>query len=131
MAEGADDEDGVLTPEELDVTDDERVRELDDNRYFVSLDEGPTPEIDAPGEPDATPADDPGLVAELDGVPETYGVALAAKTESGVEEYVTASNSVVETFERAVLWYASQVGDADTPPEDVLRILVEESNLDV
>jgi hypothetical protein len=128
MPEGADDsDDGVLTPEELDVTDHERVREFDDNRYFVSLDEGPAPEIDAPASAD----DDPGLAAELDGVPETYGVALAAKTETGVDEYVTASNSVVETFERAVLWYASQVGDADTPPEDVLRILVEESDLDV
>lgn len=128
MVEGADRaEEGVLTPDELDVSEREDVQKLDDNRYFVSLDAGSTPEFERLD--DGDDADD--LVAQLEDARETYGLALAAKTESGVEEYATASNSVVETFERALVWYAAQVGDDDTPPEDVLRILLNESNLDV
>jgi hypothetical protein len=130
MVEGADrPDDGVLTPDELDVSEREDVRELDDNRYFVSLDSGAAPEFERLDEREEEEGDD--LVAELASTPETYGLALAAKTESGVEERVIASNSVVETFEHALVWYAAQVGDADTPPEDVLRILLEESSLDV
>lgn len=49
----------VLSPEELDITDDERVRELDDGRYVVSAGDPIAPSDPAgqvgPGNDDATP----------------------------------------------------------------------------
>ncbi len=128
-ADGVRDPEGVLSVDDIGVEHREDVRELDDNRYFVSLDSEPAPEFERPDEREDDAGDD--LVAELAATPETYGLALAAKTEAGVEEYATASNSVVDTFERALVWYAAQVGDENTPPEDVLRILLNESSLDV
>lgn len=40
------------------------------------------------------------------------------------------SDSIVETFEETLVWYARQVDDS-TPPEGVIRILLAEPDLDV
>lgn len=138
-------EEGVLEPDELDVERREEVREIGDNRYIVSTDEdggggdSPPPEApdpsaerrepgEEPTEPSArAPAADPTPLAALD---ERYVVDVTAKVDGGVAETRIGSDSIVETFEETLLWYADQIDDS-TPPEEVIRILLAESDLDV
>jgi hypothetical protein len=61
---------------------------------------------------------------------ERYAVDVAAKVDGGVAETRIGSDSIVETFEETLLWYADQIDDS-TPPEEVIRILLAESDLDV
>lgn len=152
--EGPDEsEDDVLEPEDLDVRNDDRVRQLDGNRFFVSTsDEG---EVDAPADdrlgtaargrpedPDR-PRDDPSapvgrdaggeqplrdVLADVDG---QYAIAAAARMDAGTAAYTAGTNNVAETFEAFLRWYAEQVGDGKTPDEEVLRILLAETDLDV
>ncbi|GAA0652290.1 DUF7500 family protein [Salarchaeum japonicum] len=129
-------EDGVLSPEDLDVEGREEVEEIGDGRYVVSTSEGrspdPRPADDLPGETDdsPTPAETPSAAAALSAVPEQYAAALAVKTDHGVADERFASNNVVDTFERALRWYAHRI-DPSEPPEDVLRVLLAESDLDL
>jgi len=138
-------EEGVLEPDELDVEHREEVREIGDNRYIVSTDEdgggggsapseAPDPSAERrapPAEPAApnarSPAGDATPLAALD---ERYVVDITAKVDGGVAETRLGSDSIVETFEETLLWYADQVDDS-TPPEEVIRILLAESDLDV
>lgn len=139
-------EDGVLEPEELDVERREEVREIGDNRYIVSTDEdgggggssmpdSPDPSTDrrtrppedTPDPSERAPATEPTPLAALD---ERYVVDLTAKVDAGVAETRIGSDSIVETFEETLLWYAEQIDDS-TPPEEVIQILLAESNLDV
>jgi len=131
-------EDGVLSPDDLDVSDREEVSELDDGRFVVSTEAGrspsprrPSPTLDAddsptpPETPESAPAEQ-----SLSAIPERYATAIAAKTDSGVADEQFASNNIVDTFERTLRWYASRI-DPEEPPEDVLRVLLAESDLDV
>jgi len=159
MARGPDDraenEDGrVLSPEELDITDDEHVAEIDDGRYVVSpndpIDEGsigaaassdqrsPPPEPDTdPAEPQ--PAAEPELSAEsvhefledeFEDAGSRYGFDVTAKFDGSVNQRRMVSNDVVTIFESLVLWYAQQI-DSTTPVEEVLGILLMEANVPV
>lgn len=138
-------EEGVLEPDELDVERREEVDEIGDNRYIVSTDEdddGGSPPQDATdpsaerrtqppddrAEPsDRSPGADPTPLAALD---ERYVVDVTAKVDGGVAETRIGSDSIVETFEETLLWYADRIDDS-TPPEEVIRILLAESDLDV
>lgn len=130
-------EDGVLAPEDLDVTDREEVSEIGDGRFVVSTEAGrspsprssPSPSVDESPTPSETPASAP-LGDSLSAVPQRYATVIAAKTDSGVADEQFASNNIVDTFERTLRWYASRI-DPEEPPEDVLRVLLAESDLDV
>ncbi|MEE6211113.1 hypothetical protein U3A55_13265 [Salarchaeum sp. III] len=129
-------EDGVLSPEDLDVEDREEVQQIGDGRYVVATNAGrspdPRPTGALPSEPDdsPTPEETPSATAALSAVPEQYAAALAVKTDRGVADERFASNNVVDTFERTLRWYAQRI-DASEPPEDVLRVLLAESDLDL
>jgi hypothetical protein len=138
-------EEGVLEPDELDVERREEVDEIGDNRYIVSTDEdddGGSPPQDATdpsaerrtqppddrtGPSDRSSGADPTPLAALD---ERYVVDVTAKVDGGVAETRIGSDSIVETFEETLLWYADRIDDS-TPPEEVIRILLAESDLDV
>lgn len=141
-----DSEDGVLEPDELDVEHRKEVDEIGDNRYIVSTDEddgggGSSPQDasdpaaerhtgppDDRAEPsDRSPGADPTPLSALD---ERYVVDVTAKVDGGVAETRIGSDSIVETFEETLLWYADRIDDS-TPPEEVIRILLAESDLDV
>jgi hypothetical protein len=142
----------VLTEEELDLTRHDNVDELDDGRYVVSTGSGPTsdeatearaderrarepePTVDESGaddEPDITEMD---VNAWLEDYYRTidaqYGFHVTAKFDDGVSRHQVASNDVVTSFESLLLWYAQHVGGG-TPVEDVLGILLAESNVSV
>lgn len=176
MTEDDPEDEGVLDPEDLDVRNDERVVELGENRFFVSLSEEPAgvqsePDPSRPADgtdpalgsmaddplpddqsrtrtgdesppsvgstaPQSEPANPPrtgesALRDALDGVDGTYAIAAAVRTDRGEAAHVIGTNNVAETFETFCRWYAAQVGDGRTTPEEVLRILVRESDLEL
>lgn len=145
---GADDprpDDGrILSPEELDIADDDHVEEIDDGRYVVSPDvradpapstsSDPTADASADPEPDAPAFSDASVHEWLhDDLADTnsrYGFDVTAKFGGTVSQQQMVSNDIVTVFESLMLWYARQV-DGDTPVEDVLGILLSKSNVPV
>lgn len=151
MSEDGPEDEGVLDTDDLDVRTDERVVELDENRFFVSTsgdapeprtgaparDAGPEPEA-ARSEADRTPlGDDPAAPAgdrplrdALEGVDGTYAIAAAVRTDDGTAERVVGTDNVAATFEAFVRWYAGEVGDGRATPAEVVRVLLRESDLE-
>jgi hypothetical protein len=137
----------VLAPEELDIAEDDHVTQIDDGRYVVSPETRPA---DDPREVDESPEETEQVdVAESAGGPDLdrgtvhdwladdlgratsrYGFDVTATFGDGVSQRRMVSNDVVTIFENLVLWYAQQI-DADTPVEEVLGILLLETNVPV
>jgi len=172
---GRPEEGPILSPEELDIADDEHVTQLDEGRFVVSpdarVDQQPGgkpgrqsqqsgPDTDRQREPDtqsqSTPAPGPSQSPE-DGRAETgtgtetaideervhewlresfagnssrYGFDVTATFDGSVSQRRMASNDVVTIFESLMLWYAQQI-DSDTPVEEILGILLMESNVPI
>lgn len=135
----ADDTEGtVLAPNELDITEDQHVVELDDGRYLIS----PEDEVDATQtvthtsasaetSPNPTPEADADaihgwLADRLESADARYGFDVTAVFEGTVVHQELFSNDVIATFENLLVWYAQHVS-GDTPVEDVLGILLAES----
>jgi hypothetical protein len=163
-----DDDGKVLSPEELDIAEDERVAEIDDGRYVVSSDDSrpSVPEDDTPSRErrgsvreatDAEAADRSRLAPQegtdregsgSDGdelteeavrqwlrqyVGDTnsqYGYHVTAKFDDATRQQHLVSNDVVTVFENLLMWYGQQL-DSQTAVEEVLGILLLESNMTV
>jgi hypothetical protein len=155
MSHGRDDPDAddgkVLAPEELDIADDEHVTQLDEGRFVVSPeartdddvgraaaaepDPDPEPEPVPDPEPDPEPELDSAAVhewlrEEMDSRDSKYGFDVTAKFDGDVDQQQMMSNDIVTVFESLLLWYARQI-DGTTPVEEVLGILLMESNVPV
>lgn len=133
----------VLSPDELDITEDERVAEIDDGRYVISSG-GSTPSVPDP-KPEPRPRPERQSAAG-DGVDSTavsrwlansfndngfsHGFDATVKVDGTVNRHRMVSNDVATTFETLVLWYARQVAGS-TPPEEALGLLLAESDLPV
>jgi hypothetical protein len=111
------DDEGVLSPDELPVADDDRVRRLDDDRYVVAVDEG-----DGPPAVDAD-----GSVAIPDGA---FALTARARATDRTDSLRVDSDDVTASFEALVRWYAALVAP-DEPPARVVATLVEHASLDV
>lgn len=116
-------EEGVLSPSELDIADNEYVAEIGEGRYVVSTDANP---------PDAQPphSSERGDHSSPDGSITRYSVDVEARIDDRRSNYRTRSDDVVTVFSDLVRWYAMQV-DSELPPDRVLRILVAESELPI
>ncbi|WP_181684796.1 DUF7500 family protein [Halorhabdus salina] len=173
-----DEDDGrVLAPEELDISDDEHVAEIEDGRYVVSPNDpigdvdgigtagsaaspSPDPVADAPDETEAsvpapstqTDADEAESVPTSSGqtgvdelteadvedwlrdsfesVGSRYGFHVTATFDGRVSQRRMMSNDVVTIFESLILWYAQHI-DSETPVEEILGILLTESNVPI
>lgn len=140
-------EDGaVLSPDDLDITAEESVVEIDDGRYVISpegvepsvtdqsmRERGPTrPDVETESRTQSLSEDDvhDWLEGRLEAADSKYGFDVTALFEGTVSQRALFSNDVVTTFENLVVWYATHVG-SDTPVEDVLGILLMESNLSI
>lgn len=144
---------GALDPDDLDIGDDEHVRELDDNRYVVSPDDPIAPgdresgsatteslRADATaraGADDAPDADDltddrvhAYLQEQLATADTAYALDVTARFDDSVGHHRLRSDDVVAAFESLLLWSARQLDDR-TAAESVLGILLTESNLAV
>ncbi|AWB27518.1 DUF7500 family protein [Halococcoides cellulosivorans] len=150
MPGGPDDEDdegGVLAPEELDITDDEHVAEIEEGRYVVSphdpigdLDVSkPSTTAQRAPEPREESAPDPvidrGAVEEFleQHMGETsarYGFHVTGTFDERVERREMTSDDVTAVFENLVLWYARHL-DRDTPIDEILGILLLEMTVPI
>lgn len=152
------DEGSVLAPEELDIADDDSVAEIDDGRYVIAP-EGASLDHDAvegnagssaesatatePAEQDGEATDPAQPQGRLDAaavrawleedvgtVSSRYGFRITATTEGAVGHQQMFSDDVGTVFDGLLMWYAQQL-DRETPVEDVLGILLLESNVRV
>ena len=132
----------VLDPDELDISDDDRVAELDDGRYVISANDA-TPKVPSPEETEPRRAPEPQQRPEVDGTAVsrwladsfqddgfTHGFDATVKVDGTVSRHRMVSNDVTATFETLVLWYARQVAGT-TPPEEALGLLLANSDLPV
>lgn len=142
----AEDDGTVLSPDELDISNEENVVELEEGRYVISPGGG-EPSVPERPEPSPEPAgSDPGegdsvadlteaefhewIETRLEAADSKYAFDVTASFEGRISQKAMFSNDVVTTFENLVVWYAHHAG-GDTPVEDVLGILLVESNLSV
>jgi len=149
MARGSDEpnpEDGkILSPEELDIADDEHVTEIDEGRYVVSPNERTDDSYgNKPSNPARAPEPDPEpatpefsdanvhewLAEQMADTNARYCFDVTAKFDGDVDQQQLASNDIITVFETFMLWYGRQM-DGSTPVEDVLGILLSESNVPV
>jgi hypothetical protein len=140
--EGEPEEGRVLAPEELDISDDDHVTQIDEGRFVVSPDTRPVDdsaaEAGTPTEQEPTPTEGPldratvheWLADDLIGANSRYGFDVTATFGEGTTQRRMVSNDVVTIFESLVLWYAQEL-DRDTPVEEVLGILLSESSVPV
>ena len=139
------DEGKVLSPDELDITDDERVFELDEGRYVISASGEPTEVREAidsrSSQPASAPAEPPGtevgedearrwIADYVSGSRSQYGFDITAKFEGSVIRHELFSDDVVTTFENLLGWYGHHLG-GETPLDEVLGILLMEANVQV
>lgn len=138
-------DDGVLTPEELQLEDD-RVDELGDNRYLVRPDDSNAANALAASEdPTITTPTDSSHLTQLESgasggereasdrladAAAPHGVDIALKTDGEVAEYRATSHDVREVFVDLLTWYADQLDD-DLSPEEALQVMLTASDLDV
>lgn len=149
-AGGNADEGPILSPEELDISEDDHVRELEDGRYVVSPD-GPISDP-VPSPPDGREAAGPTragpsgpeasaatldqdavhdwLARSFEDTTSRYGFDVTATFDGRVAQRRMASNDVTTIFESLILWYAQQI-ETDTPVEEVLGILLMESTVPI
>jgi len=137
----------VLSPDELDISDEENVVEIEEGRYVISPGsrEPKVPSgLKDPPDRSGMEGEDSGdsgaeltetdvhewIEARLAGADSKYAFDVTASFEGHTSQKALFSNDVVTTFENLVVWYATHAG-GDTPVEDVLGILLVESNLSI
>jgi len=134
--------DRVLDVSELDITEDERVHELEDGRFVISTDGPPnvtdvdTDSTDAETNASAAAGGDvedapvesgrKRFATELSSADPTYVVEGRAVVGGSASQTRVETSDVVDGFDHLVEWYAEAVGPG-TPPSETLGILVAES----
>ena len=138
-------EDGkILSPEELELKDDEHVTQIDEGRYVVSPEvrDGGSDYGGQPSMPESEPEPEPDtpeftganvhewLAEQMADSNASYGFDVTAKFDGEVDQQRLTSNDIVTVFETMMLWYGRQM-DGSTDVQDVLGILLSESNVPV
>lgn len=142
----------VLSPEELDISDDDHVAEIEDGRFVVSSQEGkppapPTDATDSGGDDDGSdpPASAGRTEANVDlderevrrwlaeraeDVDARYGFHVTATFDDDVRHRQLFSDDAVTVFEGLLLWYV-QGFDRSTPVEEAIGLLLVAGNMPV
>lgn len=133
----------AFDPDELDFSEDERVRELDEGRYVVSAsDDPPNPppkssdaEEDEAADPRSNRSREPRrgevtagdvsrwLAASFKNDGFSYGFDATLSTADDVVRHRMVSNDVTTTFDTLLTWFVRNVGE-DAPPPEALGILL-------
>jgi hypothetical protein len=130
---GPNDDEGVVDPEDLDITKNEEVDELRDGQYVIATGNATTDDLDLEGlqddldagtEPAASRDTDirAALVDELSSLDSANGFVVAGRFDGDVDIHRSASDDPAAVFGDLVEWYASNVDDR-TPEAEVLGIL--------
>jgi len=148
-----DDADDVLDPDDLDITSDERVEQLDEARFVISSGGRPNVSDDAApsdvaerssaGDDDSDDGSSDADGSSDDDVDDaavsrwlatsfaengfSHGFDATVKVDGSVSRHRMVSNDVTATFETLVLWYVRQVSGT-TPPEETLGLLLASSD---
>jgi hypothetical protein len=159
MVTGGDggDDGRVLSPEELDIEEQDEVATIGDDRYVIGADGEPA----ASGDSDADPATQPEptgdgqaevttdpqqaepadpqitgrdvkewLAAELESHDSDYAYHIAAKYGDDIAHQQMATDDVGAAFDGLLVWYARQVA-GNTPVDEALGILLGESSVQI
>ncbi|WP_380675632.1 DUF7500 family protein [Salinigranum sp. GCM10025319] len=127
---GPNDEEGVIEPDDLDITNNEEVHELRDGQYVIategtSVDDLHTmdDELDD-GSRTADPPADPrsALVDHLESMSTANGIVVAGRFDGEVDVHESTSDDPGAVFGDLLAWYARNV-DEGTPTPEVLGIL--------
>lgn len=132
---------GVLSPDELEITDSDRVAELDDGRFVISPKDGP-PVLDYDEDSEFQFKSDSTdnelsedevyawLSQRASRADAVYGFNVTGKFDDQVFNQELYSNDVTATFENLMVWFAHNAGQ-NTSVEEVLGILLMESNVPI
>ncbi len=150
------DDDSVLAPDELQLTDD-RVDALGENRYLVRPErmdrddssesaaaaassvidtdadvdtETATDDASRPTRLESDPSERARATNGLAAAPEPHGVDITLKTDGEIAHHYATSNDVREVFVDLLTWYADQLDD-DVSPEEALQVMLAASDLEV
>lgn len=139
----------VLSADELDITEEENVVQIDENRFVVSSDGPPkvrgrtgdsrgdrfedhfeTAQVQPAGRGTDVDAEavQRWLRTNLEEGNAKYGFHITAKFDGRVSDHELTSDDITTVFENLLLWYAQHL-DGDTPVEEVLAILLLKSNV--
>ncbi|WP_435147285.1 DUF7500 family protein [Halobaculum sp. P14] len=154
--DAAADDDGVLDPDDIDLTGRDEVDVRGDGRYVISTEGGEDrvstadSGVDAAGDTetaesaaappggadgdagvgDRADEDSPAsaLAAELDGLSAAHALGLAAKTPDGTDSVQVAADDPAVVVETALRWYARRV-DPDGDPSGTVQRLLRDADL--
>lgn len=126
---GSRDDEGVIDPDELDITKNEQVQELREGQYVIATDSTDDfadlradiraeMEAESPSTPDPRSA----LVDHLESLSVAHGFVVAGRFDGDVQVNESASDDPGAVFRDLLTWYATHV-DSETPPAEVLGIL--------
>jgi len=153
------DDGSALSPDELDIEEQKNVVSLDRARYVIGTDERPDVSTDDRGGAGASSGEDEAGVAsedrpedarsadpaprtvdsgavkkwledDLDSTSARYGFHITAKSDDTIGHQQMFSDDVGTVFDSILRWYAQQL-TTETAAEDVLGILLTESNVRV
>ncbi|OLZ39734.1 hypothetical protein A6E15_01475 [Natrinema saccharevitans] len=131
-------DDGILTPDELQL-EDENVAKLSENRYLVradAADEEPSADATTITDSDASSTHLESERAQtasetaLADAAEPHGVDITLKTDGEIAHHHATSHDVREVFVDLLTWYAGQLDD-DMSPSEALRVMLAASDLEV
>lgn len=126
---GSRDDEGVIDPDELDITKNEQVQELREGQYVIATDSADDfddlrADIRAEMEAESPSAPDPrsALVDHLESLSVANGVVVAGRFDGDVDVNESGSDDPGAVFRDLLTWYAKNVDD-ETPSAEVLGIL--------
>ncbi|QZA87460.1 hypothetical protein K0C01_06415 [Salinarchaeum sp. IM2453] len=145
------DEEGVLSPDELRLSEKEEVEEIEEGRYVVSTD-GSKPDVPEKAvnkdkkseqrthisrDSKSSTASKIGeaniesqVEAELRDIPTEFGYRISVKYGDSVDHHRLYADDVTTTFNNLLAWYAKNL-DSEMSPGEVLGILLSESDVSV
>ncbi|SFG06473.1 hypothetical protein SAMN04488063_1311 [Halopelagius inordinatus] len=118
-----------VTPDELDFTEDDSVRELGDDRYVVAVDgDGGRPE--AAAEPGRRAVEERASTDDESSDSDRYYLELGARTDVAEDETVVAGDDIGAVFADALRWYARRVAPSERP-QKVVNVLLSDTEFAV
>jgi hypothetical protein len=130
---GPNDEEGVVDPDDLDITKNEEVKEIRDGKYVIATENSLERDLDLDVEDldEPPPADsDPrkALLEHLESLSAANGFVVAGRFDGDVHVHESASDDLGTVFGDLLEWYATRVDD-ETPSPEVLGILCLAANV--